>query len=209
HARRDVLDDREIVRDEEIGEPELRLEILQQVHDLSLDRDVERGDRLVGDDQLWVHRERPRDADALALAAGELVGITAEVVGQEADRLEELHYSLLALLSRRRQLVDDQRLADDRADRHSRVQRSVRVRKMLCLSFRSAGSDRLSSPVTFRPWNETSPDVGSISRRIDRPVVDLPQPDSPTSPSVSPAMMSNETSSTAWTRATSRERSPP
>src|SRR5829696_7515878 len=42
-----------------------------------------------------------------------------------------------------------------------------------------------------------------------RPVVDLPQPDSPTSPSVSPAMMSNDTSSTAWTRATSREKRPP
>jgi hypothetical protein len=69
--------------------------------------------------------------------------------------------------------------------------------KMICISLRSARSDRLSSVVTFRPWNVTSPDVGSISRRIVRPVVDFPQPDSPTSPSVSPAMMSNETSSTA------------
>src|SRR5215475_14047594 len=42
-----------------------------------------------------------------------------------------------------------------------------------------------------------------------RPVVDLPQPDSPTRPSVSPAMMSNVMSSTACTRATSRENRPP
>ncbi len=81
--------------------------------------------------------------------------------------------------------------------------------KMICISFRSARSERLSSVVTFFPWKVTSPDVGSISRRMARPVVDLPQPDSPTSPSVSPGMMSKETSSTAWTRATSRERSPP
>src|SRR5262245_8098014 len=81
--------------------------------------------------------------------------------------------------------------------------------KMICISFRSARSERLSSAVTLRPWKLTSPDVGSISRRIERPVVDLPQPDSPTRPSVSPAMMSNDTSSTAWTRATSRENSPP
>src|SRR5262245_50364748 len=127
HARRDVLDDREIVRDEEIGEPELRLEILEQVHDLGLDRDVERGHRLVGDDELRIHREGPRDADALALAAGELVGIAAQVIGQEADRLEQLHHALLALLARRRQLVNDQRLADDRADGHTRVQGRVRV----------------------------------------------------------------------------------
>ncbi len=44
---------------------------------------------------------------------------------------------------------------------------------------------------------------------MQRPVVDLPQPDSPTSPSVSPALISNDTPSTAWTRATSREKSPP
>jgi hypothetical protein len=39
--------------------------------------------------------------------------------------------------------------------------------------------------------------VGSISRRIDLPVVDLPQPLSPTSASVSPGATENETPSTA------------
>ena len=68
---------------------------------------------------------------------------------------------------------------------------------MICISFRSPRSARLSSVVTFLSWNHTSPDVGSINRKIDRPDVDFPQPDSPTSPSVSPAMISNETSSTA------------
>src|SRR5207253_8601250 len=48
-----------------------------------------------------------------------------------------------------------------------------------------------------------------MRRRMQRPVVDLPQPDSPTSPSVSPLRMLNDTSSTACTRATSREKSPP
>ena len=40
------------MRDEEEGEAELRLEVLQEVERLGLDRDVERGDRLVADDQL-------------------------------------------------------------------------------------------------------------------------------------------------------------
>ena len=35
---------------------------------------------------------------------------------------------------------------------------------------------------------------------MERPVVDLPQPDSPTSASVSPACKVKETFSTAWTR---------
>ncbi len=34
---------------------------------------------------------------------------------------------------------------------------------------------------------------------IDRPVMDFPQPDSPTTPSVSPASMLRSTLPTAWT----------
>ena len=40
----------------------------------------------------------------------------------------------------------------------------------------------------------TSPAVGSISRRIERPIVVLPDPDSPTRPTTSPRGMSNEMS---------------
>src|SRR5881628_1439099 len=41
-ARRDVLDYGKVVGDEEVGEPELRLEVLEQVDDLRLDGHVER-----------------------------------------------------------------------------------------------------------------------------------------------------------------------
>ena len=54
---------------------ELAPAVAQQVQDLRLDRDVERGDRLVADDELRAERERARDADALALAARELVRV--------------------------------------------------------------------------------------------------------------------------------------
>ena len=43
---------------------------------------------------------------------------------------------------------------------------------------------------------------------ISRPVVDLPQPDSPTSPSEPPSTTSKETPSTAWTWPTVRWMSP-
>jgi hypothetical protein len=46
-----VADHAEVVGDEDVGELELVLEVLEQVDDLGLDRDVQRGDRLVGDDQ--------------------------------------------------------------------------------------------------------------------------------------------------------------
>ena len=81
---------RQIVRDEDVGEPELALEPLHQVEDLGLDRDVERRDRLVGDDQLRLERESARDADALALAAGELVRIAPDVARIHAHPLEQL-----------------------------------------------------------------------------------------------------------------------
>ena len=78
-------DDREVVRDEEVGELELVLQVDEQVQDLGLDRDVERRDRLVGDDQLRLERERARDADTLALAARELVRVAVDVIGRQPD----------------------------------------------------------------------------------------------------------------------------
>ena len=78
-------------------QPELALEVAQQVEDLRLDRHVERGDRLVGDDQLRLERERARDADALALAAGELVRVAVVVLRVEPDRVHQLLDRALAL----------------------------------------------------------------------------------------------------------------
>ena len=76
------------------------LQVVEQVDDLRLDRHVERGDRLVGDDQLRPQRERAGDADALALAAGELVRVAVVVLRVQADELEQvLHRPLDARAS--------------------------------------------------------------------------------------------------------------
>src|SRR5688572_22997115 len=58
------------------------------------------------------------------------------------------------------------------------------------------------------PRHDTVPAVGSRSLRINFPVVDLPQPLSPTRPSVSPCAIEKLTSSTAWTWALTREKTP-
>src|SRR3990167_8005212 len=55
----------------------------------------------------------------------------------------------------------------------------------------------------------TSPSVGSIRRRIKRPVVDLPQPDSPTIPKVSPSRTKRSSPSTALTAPTCLEKRMP
>ncbi len=55
--------------------PSSRCSERQQLEDLGLDRDVERGRRLVGDQQIRLARERHRDHHALPHAARELVRV--------------------------------------------------------------------------------------------------------------------------------------
>ncbi len=61
---------------------------------------------------------------------------------------------------------------------------------MICISLRRGRSSARESPVSSRPSKVTLPAVASASRRMTRPAVVLPEPDSPTSPSVSPRRIS-------------------
>src|SRR5579864_4608165 len=103
----DMPDDGEIVRNEDVREPEVALQRLEQIHDLRANRNVERRHRLVEDDQLRIQRERARDPDALPLAARELVREPVRMLGRQADRAQQL--------------------ADDVAHRHARIQRRIRI----------------------------------------------------------------------------------
>ena len=106
--------------------PALALQVLQQVDHLRLDRDVERRDRLVAHDQLRAERQRAGDADALALAARELVREVGHLRGPQADAVEQRRHlrGALALVGH---AVDQQRLADDVARGHARVERRERI----------------------------------------------------------------------------------
>jgi hypothetical protein len=64
-----------VVRDKEVGHIQPVAQVRQHVQHVGLHRDVERRHRLVTDDELRRGGERARDADALLLAAGQLVGI--------------------------------------------------------------------------------------------------------------------------------------
>jgi hypothetical protein len=122
-----VLHDRKVVRDEEVRQPQLVLQVLQEVDDLRLHGDVESGDGLVEHHELRIRRQRARDADALPLPSGELVRIALPVVGREADFQEELRDALVAIGFV--EVVDDQRLGDDRPHGHARIQRRIRILK--------------------------------------------------------------------------------
>ena len=67
------------------------------------------------------------------------------------------------------------------------------------MSRRASRMRERENPSTLSPRKSTSPDVGSIRRRMQRPVVLLPLPDSPTRPNISPSSIVKLTSSTALT----------
>src|SRR5262249_2748424 len=85
-------------------------------------RDVERRHRLVGDDHLGLAGQRPGDADALALAARELVRIARLELRRQPDLLEELPHAPLHRLARGEAMRAD-RLADGEAYGEPRVER--------------------------------------------------------------------------------------
>ena len=117
------------MRDEEVGEIQFALELLQQIHDLRLNRNVERRDRFVGDDKVGVGGERARDADALPLPAGKFVRVALYEAGTEADRFHQLADSPLALRAGRDDAESFEWLAQNLSDGHPRIERRIRVLK--------------------------------------------------------------------------------
>jgi hypothetical protein len=98
-----------------------------QLHDLLLDRDVERGGRLVGDQQLRFAGDRHRDHHALLLAAGHLARIGVDLGGRigNADLVEQ--FQRAAPRPRRAHVhVQPQHLADLGADGEHRIERRHR-----------------------------------------------------------------------------------
>ena len=122
-----VPHDKKVMRDEQIRNAELFLQLLKHVDDLRLNGNVQRGHGLVADDELGVHGESSGNADSLALTAGKLMCVARGVLGIESHGRHELEDFLAALFAVRVQLMHVQRLSDDVFDRHAGVERRVRV----------------------------------------------------------------------------------
>ena len=112
-----------------------------------------------------------------------------------------------------RNAMDHQRFADDIQHGHARVQGREGVLED-DLHFPPVGLHLIAGQFEdifgFTIFANTAlrPSVGSMARKISRPVVVLPQPDSPTRPSVSPWRMKKSTPSTARTCPTTRRSKP-
>ncbi|MEI9889136.1 MAG: hypothetical protein WDN08_22050 [Rhizomicrobium sp.] len=99
----DAGDHSHVVADQDDGGLQLDLQVAHDLQDLRLHRDVERGGRLVGDQEVGTAHRRHRDHDALAHAAGELVRILLHpALGLgDAHQFEHLDGALLGLVARR------------------------------------------------------------------------------------------------------------
>ena len=128
HPVGDLGDHAHVVGDEHHRHADLVLQSLDQVEDLRLDRYVERGGWLVGDQQARPARQRHGDHHPLAHAAGELVRILRELLLRlrDADQLQHLQ-RLGQRLILGLPLVQHDRLGDLEADREHRVQRGHRL----------------------------------------------------------------------------------
>ena len=109
--------------------PNSLLQRAQQVEDLRLDGDVERGRRLVGDQQVRGAGQRHGDHHPLAHAARELVRIVARAAGRargcRPGRAARARVGVRGLLADPLVLAD--RLGDLVADREHRVERGHRL----------------------------------------------------------------------------------
>src|SRR5579875_2519874 len=93
----EVLGDGKVVDNEEIRQRQLRPQVAQQVQHLRLDRDVERRDRLIEDNELGLQNKGSRYAYPLPLPPRELVRLARHLDLRDPDELEELRGSLCAL----------------------------------------------------------------------------------------------------------------
>ena len=75
HVFADFGNHAQVVRDQNNSSARFALHFVHEFENLRLDGDIERGRRLVGDQQARVARERHRDHHALTHAAGELVRV--------------------------------------------------------------------------------------------------------------------------------------
>ena len=120
------VDDRQVVGDEDHGQAVLVAQRGEEVEDLRLDGDVERRNRLVGDEQTRPRRQCCGDADALTLTARQRVRSPVGEGRADSDLGEHLRNSGVTLLTR----TDAQRvecLADAASHCPSWVQRTERV----------------------------------------------------------------------------------
>src|SRR5688500_19706972 len=104
------------------------LQFFEQIHDLRLDRNVQRGDRFIGDNEIRIDRQSASYTNTLPLSSGKLMRITLDKALAQSNCLEQLLHALLRFPATR-ESERFERLADNLTDDHSGIQRCIRIPK--------------------------------------------------------------------------------
>ena len=126
HPVAHMLHHRQVMGDKQIGQAEFRLEVLEQIDDLGLDRHVQGRHRLIADDQIGIQGQGTGHADALALAPGELVGVATHVLLSQPHDLQQFENPPLTLAPIFH-AVDQQGLTDNLRHGLSRIEGRKRI----------------------------------------------------------------------------------
>ena len=176
HFVGDLGDHTEVVRDEQNRHATLIAQLADQREDLSLDRHVECGGWLVGDEQLRIARQRHRDHDALLLTARHLVRVLVErhLGLRNADLLEEFERAGTSL-GASHLLVQQDRFGHLIADAIDRVERGPRLLKdhgdVFAAHMPHLGARQLNQIAAEErdaPRRDARPDVGQQSHDRQR-----------------------------------------
>ena len=90
----DKAHDGQVMGDKQIGQAAFPLQFGHEVQYLSADRDIQRGDGLIGNDEFRVHDQGAGDANTLALTAGKFMRETAGELRQKTYRIQSVSNDL-------------------------------------------------------------------------------------------------------------------
>ena len=124
--RRDVLDHRQIVADEQVGQAKFPAQFGQQVQNLRLHRYIQRAGRFVADHDARTQHQGAGDRHALALPAGQLRRLAPRHFRRQADACEHLHHPVAHLRARHIALRGKWQ-GNDLLHRAARIERGERV----------------------------------------------------------------------------------
>ena len=178
-----------VVGDEDGGDALRREDLARLLAHLLAQARVEVGERLVEQDRARLGDQGPRQGDALLLAAGELVRVTAAEPRQPDGREHRLDPVERRGGGRGRSRRCRRRRGGGRGRSPGRPCRSAAARPAAS----AAAVETVSPPIS------TLPASGSSSPAISRRVVVLPQPLGPSRAQVAPGSISRSTPSTAMT----------
>ena len=128
HALAEMAHHVQVVADEKQRQTQLRAQVRKQIEDLRLHRNIERGDRLVGNDEIRPARKRAGNSDALALSARELVREPLRMGRIKTDQGKQFVHPVLHGCVWT-EVVDQNSVGDLRLDRTARVEAGVGILK--------------------------------------------------------------------------------